>query len=126
HAGKKLVSGFRRDDGVESMLHVVGIVEKSSFRDIEIPYLLNRRVESHHRKRERSIFVLHRGIFLRHAHYMAAEGHVITQQFDVVIGEPYDNSGLVASRLLRSAARKDSHGSGAEAFKNSFDGFPEA
>jgi hypothetical protein len=65
HAGEKFLARFRSDHGIESVLHVVGIVQKPAFGNVEIPYLLDRRIESHHRKRKRAVIVLHRGIFLR-------------------------------------------------------------
>src|SRR5579864_4556046 len=37
HSGKKFVASFRRDDGIESVLHVVGIVKESSLLNVEVP-----------------------------------------------------------------------------------------
>ena len=126
HAGEKLVPRFRGDDRIKSVLHVVGVVQKSSLIDVEIPNCLDRRVESHHRKRKRAIVVLDRGIFLQHADDMAAERNIVAQQFDVVVGEANLDAGLVASRLLRSASGKHSHGSRAETLKDGLDGLAEA
>ena len=52
HAREESVPRFRRDDGIESMLHIVGIVEKSSFGNVQVPDRLNRRVEPHYRESE--------------------------------------------------------------------------
>src|ERR1700686_3336448 len=52
HTGEKFVACFRRDDGIETVLHVIRVVEKTSLLDVEIPYVLDRRVEPHHRKRK--------------------------------------------------------------------------
>src|ERR1700751_4407146 len=37
HTGKKLVACLRRDDGIETVLHVIRVVEKTSLLDVEIP-----------------------------------------------------------------------------------------
>jgi hypothetical protein len=126
HAGEKLVPRFRSDDGIEAMLHVVGIVEKPALFDVKIPYVLHRRVEAHHGKGKRAIVVLNRGIFLQHAGNVAAKRDIVAQQFDVVVGEANLDASLVASRLLGSAAGEYADGGGAETLKNGFDGFPEA
>src|SRR3984957_14542113 len=72
HSREKLVARLRSDDRIETVLHVVGIVQEASLGDVEIPDRLDRRIESHHGESEGAIIVLYRGIFLRHANDVAA------------------------------------------------------
>ena len=41
HSGKKLVAGLRRNHRIKPVLHVVLVVEKSSFGNVEIPDCLD-------------------------------------------------------------------------------------
>src|ERR1700687_5164629 len=50
HAREELVARFRGDHGIETMLHVIGVVEKTSLLDVEVPYVLDRWVKPHHGK----------------------------------------------------------------------------
>src|ERR1700687_1151471 len=52
HRREELVARFRSDHGIKTMLHVIGVVEKTSLLDVEVPYVLDRRVEPHHGKRK--------------------------------------------------------------------------
>src|ERR1700680_4671535 len=41
HTREELVARFRRDHGIEPVLHVIGVVEKTALLDVEIPYVLD-------------------------------------------------------------------------------------
>src|ERR1700730_11133803 len=126
HAREELVTRFRRNDGIETVLHVIRVVEKTSLLDVEVPYVLNRWVETHHRKGKGAIIVLDGGIFLQHADDVAAEWNVFAQQFDIVVGQSNLDARLIASGLLGRAPRENSDGGGAEAFKDGLDRLAEA
>ena len=104
HAGEKFVARLGTDDGIEAMLHIVGVVEKASLGHVEIPDLLNRRVEAHDRESKRPVLVLNGRLFIGFTHDMAAQRNVIAQQFDIVVGEANLNARLIAAGLLRKFA----------------------
>ena len=51
---------------------------------------------------------------------MAAEGNIVAEKFQIVIGKPDLNAGFVAAGLLGRAPGKDAYGGRAKAFKNIF------
>ena len=105
---------------------LVGIVQEASFRDVEIPDRLNRRIEAHHGKGERAVVVLNSGILLGHAHHVTAERNVVAQELDIVTGEANRHACLISSGLLRRTAGEDANGGGPETLKNGLDCFAEA
>ena len=107
-------------------MHVVGIVEKASLGDVEVPDGLDLGIEAHHGEGERPVVVLDRRFLLRHTHHVAAERNVVAEEFNVVVGEAHLHACLAAPGLLRGAAGKDAHGGGAKALEDGLDGFAEA
>src|SRR5579864_7872155 len=118
HPRKKSVARFRSEHGNEAVLHHVGIVEKTSLRNVKIPNVLNAGIEAHCGKSKRTVAVLHAGIFRRHTHDVAAQRNVVAHQFDVIVGEAHLHARLVTASLLRGASRKNADGRGAKTLED--------
>src|SRR5258708_26195599 len=107
------------------MTQVVGVIEEAALIDVQIPDLLDGRVQAHDRQSKGPIVVLNRGIFLRHADDVPGEWDVVAQQFDIFVGETDLDASLVAAGLLRRASGENADGGGAKAFENILDGTAE-
>jgi len=103
------------------VLQVVGIIDEAALIDAQGPDVLHGGVDTHDWKSEGAVVVLDCRVLLKHAGHVLAKGNVITQQFDILVGESDKRSGFIAAGLLRGASGENADGRRTKGLKNVLD-----